>query len=88
MLTCARPDTVNFGYYSPLKLFDGVDVQHFVVLNHDRSGDRLDALEVSGYANFIEKSLGYFKQLQSIRIECEEYSRGSGKFLELENMMN
>jgi hypothetical protein len=88
MLTCARPDTVNFGYYSPLKLFDGADVRHFVVLNHDRSGDRLDALEISGHANFVEKSLGYFKQLQSIRIECEEYSRGSGKFLELENMMN
>jgi len=70
------------------KLFDGADVRHFVVLKYDRPRDRLDALEISGYANFIEKSLGYFKQLQSIRIECEEYNRGNGKFFELENMMN
>jgi hypothetical protein len=88
MLTCARPDKVNFGCYAPLKLFDGADVRHFVVLNHDRSRDRLNALEISGYANFIEKSLGYFKQLQSIRIECEEYNCGNGKSFELKNMMN
>jgi hypothetical protein len=61
MLSCARPDKGDFDYYAPLNLFDGADVRHFVVLNHDRSRDRLDALEISGYASFIEKSLGYFK---------------------------
>lgn len=58
VLTCARPGKVNFGCYAPLKLFDGADVRHFVVLKYDRPRDRLDALEISGYANFIEKSLG------------------------------
>jgi len=88
MLTCGRPDKIDSGYYAPMKVFDRANIRHLVVLNPDESRDRLDPKEIDAFAKFIEWCFGCFKQLQSIRIECEEYNRRDGIFFELENMMN
>jgi hypothetical protein len=67
-----------------MKVFDRANIRHLVVLN---STELLEPKEIDAFFKFIERCLGCFKQLQSIRIGCEDNHK-SEKFVGLETMMD